>query len=207
MVYSTSGKPVVYRPEQPEVLMDRLKYDYQSIADSLKLSLKKIQPEPAADSYWNLTGRNQFISKASEIIRGAVQEILISSNILPDTLYDPLKEALAAKVRVVLFSFEIQNSSLPGLELFYNPKFNGAVSTRKRFLMTADFKAGLIAGGSEDGDYSGVFSSDPLLVSVITEHIHHNIYSFEFEKKYSRDIFEESMRIHTLQENYFQSLK
>lgn len=113
-------KPEKYIPLPPDKLLELLEQSHKNKVREFKESLKDIQVDYELGSLcWNISGYENLISKAREMINNSKVQIYLSAwNREVALLEKELKEAVKRGIKVVLFSF----TSVPdiGLKFSYN---------------------------------------------------------------------------------------
>ncbi|HPO48897.1 MAG TPA: hypothetical protein PLO89_01095, partial [Spirochaetota bacterium] len=74
-----------------------------------------------------------------------------------------------------------------------------------RMMLVSDCKRALICSGKTGEKFLGTFSDNELLASVVSEHIHHDIYLYKLEKKHKKDLIEKDITIGSLHEGEFEN--
>lgn len=67
-------------------------------------------------------------------------------------------------------------------------------------MLVVDFKKTLIAGREDHVEFLGTFTDNKLLASIVSEHIHNDIYILKLNKKYGQYLIDENMKLGTLLE-------
>ncbi|GAB6090757.1 TrmB family transcriptional regulator [Spirochaeta dissipatitropha] len=205
-VFMLPGDPTEYKAENYEHLFDQLQQDYTHTIHNVKEELAKKQNHDVADQYWNIEGHSNCIQKACSLISSAETEIFLHTN-LPFTVFkQEIKQALDRGVRIIAFSFiPVDLEGIEGIELYYDDKFGIAPSADKRLMLAVDLDRVLLAGGRENSGFLGTYSHNNLLVAIIAEHIHHDIYLYKLEQKLGANLIDDSIKMHSLLENNFLS--
>ncbi|OHD16812.1 MAG: hypothetical protein A2Z98_05475 [Spirochaetes bacterium GWB1_27_13] len=200
-----SGDSKEYKATSPEVLFENLKKEYLGSLNFLLDECKKFEIDTTEEEYWNFKGEENFINKTKELLLLAEKEIYLNTNMDLNKFYDELKIVTDKKVRVVLFSFEEHKIDLP-IEIYQSKRFNSQSQLKNypiRFMLVIDCKKALIANGTSGKDFIGTFSDNQLLVSVISEHIHNDIYLYRLEQKYGKILITDEIMINSLHEKQF----
>jgi sugar-specific transcriptional regulator TrmB len=204
-VYMLSGDPTSYKAEDYVKLLDQLEQDFSQAISTLRTELARKQSLELDDQYWNVEGFDTCIQKAKDILATTNHEVLLHTNLDFTYFAQSLKEALARGVRVIIFSFvPVEESLIPGSEIYFDDKFGLTPSKDKRLMIVSDFSQALIAGGSLEASFLGTFSRNTLLVSIVAEHIHHDIYLYKLEQKLGKNLVDESIQIRSMLEIGFE---
>ena len=206
-VHVLPGDTKLYMAQNPHKLLKRLKDEYVSSADTLIEEISKFEVLDEHEEYWNFNGYDNFVRRGKELLLSAKTEIYMNTNCELTDFKDELTQLGKKGVRTIVFTF--LRSDLDGLplEVYYNPKISqkpGVKDNRyKRMMLVVDYKHALIASAKNSRDFLGTFSDNRLLVDIVSEHIHHDIYLMKLEKSLGRDFYNDEMKIGTLQEKEF----
>lgn len=179
---STSG----YLPEDPQVLMEKLKRGFVETANGLSSRLASLRKAPETEAVLNIHGNELFISKVRQVLVEAREEVYL--NVCMD-LHDfkvELETLRRRGVRVVVFTFDRLSTTNPPMELFQHgiqPPGTG----ENRMMLVADMDTALIGTALPGEEFFGTFSRNRLLVRLVAEHIHHDIYLLRLREKMGTD--------------------
>jgi sugar-specific transcriptional regulator TrmB len=101
-----STQPEKYVPLPPEQFLRMLEQRFSQKIEVFRKSLSEIKIKMEPEQLWNLSGYQNLVSKAREMIQNAQESIYLSAwctEVLELEKY--LKEAESRKVKVVIFSF------------------------------------------------------------------------------------------------------
>ncbi len=116
-VSALSTQPEKYVPLPPEEFLKMLEQRFKQKVEDFRKSLSEIKTDIEPGQLWNITGYDNLISKAREMIQDARQEIYLSVWRKEfNELQRELEEAVQRGVKVILFSF----TELPRLGLVYS---------------------------------------------------------------------------------------
>ncbi len=202
-VHIIAGEPTEYEPVDPDELLRRYRHEYEQSLEFLRDELDRFRMQGQQHQYYNLRGKEQCLRRIREMIVSAETELCLNSNLEFSLMDEYLQEASTRGVRIILFSFQpVPERDYP-IDVYRSRKFNLKAAPDKRILLVADMKQGLIAGGNETRGYMGTFSSDPLLVSIAAEHIHHDIYLQRLEEQHGENLVDDKVQIGSLLEKGF----
>ncbi|MCK5197848.1 MAG: TrmB family transcriptional regulator [Spirochaetales bacterium] len=199
-----SGNISVYQAEDPIILFDRLKRELSEAADTIKEELVKISIKKTTQGFANLQGYLNSLSKVKEFLNSAQKEVYIHTNMQLNLFKEELIELNKKGVRVIVFTFaEINKDNLP-VELYYSNKFSFCKIPYSKILLVVDQNKALIARGNKETEYIGVHSTNLILVNLVAEHIHHDVYLHRLEKKLGiKNIVENDIVLNSMQEQQF----
>ncbi|NOX36026.1 MAG: TrmB family transcriptional regulator [Calditrichaeota bacterium] len=106
LVNALATKPEKYVPLPPDRMLELLERRYKERIEELKKSLTELRSEFELEQLWNITGYQNLIIKAKEMINKARSSIYLSAwkrEVLK--LQAELEEAVDRGVKVVIFSF------------------------------------------------------------------------------------------------------
>ena len=202
-VHTIAGEPTEYAPVDPAELVRNYRHEYEQSLEFLRDELDRFREQGRQHQYYNLRGKEQCLHRITEVISSAQRELCGNSNLDFSLLDGALRDASNRGVRIIAFSFQpVPECDYP-IEVYYNRKFNLSGADDRRILLVADMREALIAGGNDTRGYMGTFSSDPLLISVVAEHIHHDIYVQRLEHEAGRNLITEKIKIGSMLETQF----
>lgn len=125
-VNAQSTEPEKYVPLPPDTFLEMLQRNYETRIDSARKSLKNYEVRVVPDQLWNLSGYDNMILKARELIQKAEESLFISAWAREIKLIKTdLQDAAKRGVHIVIFSFteieladaEVISYALPEKEL------------------------------------------------------------------------------------------
>lgn len=202
-LFSLTGDPTEYVPEDPETLIERFSTEYSSSLSFLKEELNKSKQVATDQQYRNIRGREHCTAKAKELIESARTEICLHTNFDLGEFTQELAAASARGVRIIAFSFVPVHLPEVEIELYRSEKFNLQESPDKRLMLVSDMRHALIAGGNESRGFLGTQAENSLFVAIVAEHIHHDIYLERLDERFGRNVVDDSIKIQSLLEQQF----
>lgn len=195
----------VYRAEEPELLFNRLKEQLSRSADEIKDELSRISIKKPTEGFANISGYENALSKTREFLISAEKEVYFDTNIDLSLFKEELLELNRRGIRVIVFtSNKVNGNDLP-VELFYADKFNMCGHPYSKLMMVVDQKKALISQSMND-DTNGVYSNNPILIDLVSEHIHLDIYLHRLEKKHGvKNIVTDDILLNSFQEEQHKS--
>lgn len=190
-----------YKAVNPNILIVRLKKELEDASNILEEEFKKMELKPEGNQFLNIESFRGIKRKIVEILSSTKKEVYINTNFNREDLeeFKPIFEMLKKKgVRVVFFYFE--NNSYRDLvgEHYKRSKLNNDTEGFKRILLVSDMEIAIMAS-DYGGEFHGTFSQNKLLVNLIAEHIHNDIYIMKLEKNYNGDFWKD-IKLDTMQE-------
>ena len=116
-----STQPEKYVPLPPEQFLRMLEQRFSQKIEVFRKSLSEIKIKMEPEQLWNLSGYQNLVSKAREMIQNAQESIYLSAwrgEVLELEKY--LEEAEARKIKVVIFSF----TQIPDIGFNYSYQMN-----------------------------------------------------------------------------------
>lgn len=202
-VFMLPAKVNKYKAENPNILFANLEKELSEASKFLKEKLKKFKNEETLDQYWNINSEESLILKTKEYLESAKKEIYINTNYPLNVFEKEIENIIKKGVRIILFSFgnyEVKNTKI---EFYKKTQLNEKEAMKKRIMLVVDDKKVLVASGYLNGDFVGTFTNNDLLVDIIAEHIHNDIYLLKLEDKHGNNWFKQ-MKLKTLNENKFE---
>ena len=205
VVYPVPGETVIYRGERPEVLVEKLKNSFIKTTDILKEKMSQLNTDKKEKNYINIKGTHNFIEKAKELLLTARREVYINTCIDLQIFKREFAELGERGVRIVVFSYDEMNIDGLPVELYSHPlEGEHEVSCDKedvRLMLVVDLATTLIGSSvSRSEDIVGTFTENSLLVSIVSEHIHHDIYLLKLREKYGEELIGDDIKIGSMLE-------
>ncbi|WP_160678836.1 TrmB family transcriptional regulator [Clostridium sp. C8-1-8] len=186
-VLMLSGEPTIYKAQSPDTLINNIKANYQNSIEILEESLSNMERSELDDQYWNMKGYSNFIETTKKLLVEAESEVYISTTFELKLFEEELKKLIERNIRIIVFSFE--SLDVEGLDLeYYHHESKSIFYDGRRWMMIVDNKKALIANETNDEDILGTVTENSLMVSIISEHIHHDIYLLKLKDKYNKNL-------------------
>ncbi|MBN2656663.1 MAG: TrmB family transcriptional regulator [Spirochaetales bacterium] len=200
VVYLLQAESRTYKAEDPDLLFEKLKKTYCHSADFLRKRLTELNKNEDNSYYLNIRGFENFLEKAKQLLLSAETEIYINTCIDLNLFSSELKTLEKRNIRVIVFTFtDLKPGDLP-VEYYYN-SIRPSEIDEIRMMLVIDRQKTLIGSSGKDGEVIGTFTDNPLLVSIVSEHIHQDIYLLKLREKYRKDLIGKDILLGTLQEN------
>lgn len=196
------GATSVYRAEEPEALFGRIKAELQNSAAQLSEGLSQLSVKKAPTGFANIEGYENALAKTREFLRSAQQEVYLHTNLKLSLFAAELQELRDRDVRVIVFSFSKINDTTVPVEFFYSDKFAAEQAPYSKILLVIDRNNALVIRGYAKDDFRGMYSDDAILIDLLSEHFHHDIYLHRLEQKYGvRNIVDDQIMLGSIQES------
>ena len=106
-VTQSLGDMVRYTPVPPDLLLDRMRHEFEDTLDELSGGFKRMTATPVAPGQtWNIAGHDNIMAQAREMIERAQNEIavVVGDNDQLDDLMNWLQQARTRKVALTIIS-------------------------------------------------------------------------------------------------------
>lgn len=175
------GDAQSYVAEDPNVLLRRLKEEFVANTNLLDRELKSITSGKIEERFINISGFDQMLIKVKELLRTAKKEVIMNINGGITYLREEIVNLRKRGVRVIIFSFMKLDVGDLDVE-FYSHGFLSSHDL-SRIMLVVDFEQTLVADISENRPiWLGLLTNNTLMTSIISEHIHHDIYLLLFQR-------------------------
>lgn len=193
-VFMLAGEPTLYKVQDPKLLIENIKREYSESIDVLENTMTNFESFGSEDQYWNIKGYENFIVNTKKLLLEATEEVYISTNFDIQLFREELTMLSERNVRVVLFSFE--NLNIDGLVVdYYRHDIEVKNPKEKRWMMVVDNREAFIANKNQYNEVIGTFTQNSLMVSIISEHIHHDIYLLKLKRKHQESLLKQDILI------------
>ncbi|MCY6482916.1 HTH domain-containing protein [Clostridium aestuarii] len=201
VVFLLPGGTQIYKAENPTTLMNKMKSEFIETADLLETKLNELESDDSEERFLNIEGYDNIVSKCKTLLLTAKKEVYINTDFNLQAFSKEFVELGKRGVRVIVFSFSKLDSENIPVET-YNHCDSTCFGKETRIMLVVDCKRTLIADrGKHREEFLGTFTENTLLASIISEHIHHDIYLLKLKNKYQKDLIEEDIKINTILEN------
>lgn len=176
-----SSETISYYAEKPQTLLMNIRSFYNESLDELDKSFATYQPTIVSDYFMNLSSYNAIICKAKELLLSSQKEVYFNTDIDLEVFDDVLKILDARNIRVIFFCFRHQNINWRNVDAYTFDKTPALVPTR--LTLVIDKKEVLAAGLTNNNEWVGTLTNNQLMINLISEHIHHDIYLYKIQKQ------------------------
>lgn len=198
MVDQIPNDTALYIAQNPEVLFNKMKSETAKNLHEAELALREYELQKYDEMNLNFCGYQTMIQKAKKILHESEEEVYINSDFSIDFLEDEIKDLKERGVKVIVFSFYDICTDPSKIEYYSHYRPLDVNHNASRLMIAVDKKMALIADGSgSEGVWKGTISNNTLLIKILSEHIHNDIYLLKLRNKYGREIYEEFLFVHT----------
>ena len=198
MVDLIPNETALYVAQDPEVLFNKVKSETDKNLREAEVALREYESQKYDEIILNFRGYETMIQKTKKILRESEAEVYINADFSIDFLQDEIEELNKKNIKVVVFSFYDICSAPSKIEYYSHYRKITENHKASRLMVAADKKVALIADGSGNEElWKGTISNNTLLIKILSEHIHNDIYLLKLRDKYGKEIYEESLFVHT----------
>ncbi|AXY01978.1 TrmB family transcriptional regulator [Vibrio alfacsensis] len=193
-IFLSDGDTKEYEAKSPELIFNQIEKKTVENIGILKKELSKMMLQEEKEFVYNLTGYENSVQKAKELINQAEVEIYMNADFRLDEYHDEICNAIERGVRIIGFSFNRIEKPHEKMEFFSRSDELETLYPSHRFMLVVDMAQALIF--SHRDETKGLYTNNRLMVKMTAEHIHNDIYLTEFHKNSQL----EAIRINTIHE-------
>ncbi len=173
-LYMISGSVKEYEAKSPDVILAQIREKTIDDITVLKKELAVLSKSEEKPFFFNLSGYESLTMKIKEIINGSKNELYINTDFDLALFQRELQAAITRGVRVICFSFNQMHSSVDGIEIFSRSHIPEHDHPSTRFMLVCDTLETLVFSNLTAAQ--GIYTNEKILVKIISEHIHSDIY-------------------------------
>ena len=200
-IFMSDGDTKEYEAKSPDLIFNQIEKKTIENIQILKKELSRMMLQEEKEFIYNVSGNENLIQKVKEMINLAQVEIYLNTDFHLELVEKELNEASERGVRIIVFSFNRLAVSNPKIEVYSRWDIEEEHYPSRRFMLVVDMKQAIVFDHRNES--VGLYSNNRLLVKMIAEHIHSDIYLTEYEKLESH----KHSRIGTMHELYNDLLK
>lgn len=147
-----------------------------------------------ADNEWleHSQGLKEVVQTAKSILRKAKQRVYINSDFPITELYEELQFLVDNNVEVFLFAFYEMGRVPVGVNVFSHQHKMSIDHVCTRLLISVDEQEVYMAESyGNNVEWRGTRTNNELVVKVVGEHIHNDIYLLLLRERFGRDLYDE----------------
>ncbi|MDO9628715.1 MAG: helix-turn-helix domain-containing protein, partial [Acholeplasmataceae bacterium] len=183
-----NGNKDLYFAEDPNSLLDKLSKTYQKNIEDLKETMSTIDSGVNREPYLNIVGYFNILGKIRIMLYGAEVEVYMNTDLDLEQFDDCFSHLERKGVDVYIFTFRATDYKRTNVHIFSH-QYKPAIQTR--MMLVIDLSSVLVANHLIDrNEWMGTITKNDLMVRIITEHIHHDIYLLRLKNKVNQSIFE-----------------
>lgn len=204
-VYLISGYTNMYIAEKPEILIEKMKSNFEETANTIKDELLELEQGDNPKNYYNLSGTQNFINKAKELVLYAQKEVYINTCIDLQIFKSEFETLNKRGVRIIVFTYKNMNVDNLPIELYHHSIETYDEAEHKgdeiRLMMVIDLNYTIICStNNENVEMAGTFTENQFLANIVSEHIHHDIYLLKLKERERKELIDEDILIGSLLE-------
>lgn len=179
-IFMSDGDTKEYEAKSPELIFNQIEQKTVENIQVLKKELSKMMLPEEKEFIYNVPGHSNLFQKVKEMISQAQVEIYLNTDFDLKLLEKELIEAVERGVRIIAFSFNRIAVPHPKIEIYSRWEKEETDYPSRRFMMVKDMKTAIVFDHRDES--VGLYSNNRLLVKMVAEHIHSDIYLTEYEK-------------------------
>ena len=173
-LYMISGNVKEYEAKSPGVILAQIREKTIDNITVLKKELAVLPQSVEKPFFFNLSGYESLTMKIKEIINGSKNELYINTDFDLALFQRELQAAITRGVGVICFSFNQMHSSVEGIEFFSRSHIPEHDHPSTRFMLVCDTLETPVFSNLTAAQ--GIYTNEKILVKIISEHIHSDIY-------------------------------
>ena len=180
-IFMSDGDTKEYEAKTPDLILNQIEKKNAENIHFLKQELTRMMQKEEKEFVYNVTGFENLIQKAKELISQAELEIYINTDINLSVLEQEICDAIERGVRIIAFSFNRIEVPHEKVEVYSRSQEPETEYPSHRFMLVTDMKLAMTF--SHRAESVGLYSNNSLLVKMIAEHIHSDIYLTKYEQQ------------------------
>lgn len=201
IIFLLPGDSQIYKAENPSTLTKKMKNDFVETADLLEVKLKTLECTASEERFLNIEGYENVVSKAKELLQSAEKEVYLNTDFDLQIFSSEFIELSKKGVRIIVFSFSKVNGENLPVEIYSHEEVS-CIGKQTRIMLVIDCKKTLIADrGPHREVFLGTFTDNVLLSTVVSEHIHNDIYLLKLRNISGENLINDDIKINTMLEN------
>ncbi|MBD7910995.1 MULTISPECIES: TrmB family transcriptional regulator [Clostridium] len=189
MVEVIPNSTALYIAEKPEVLIKKVQYEFDSNAKKVSEGLNEFKETRYEEHFANISGFEAILYKAKDIIANAQREVYLNSDFDLEYLTEDIRKLTDRGIRVVTFSFYDIGMTIKKVEFYSHMRKMREGHVPSRLMVVVDQTIVLVADASKNQEkWIGTVTNNPLMIKIMSEHIHNDIYLLKLREKYGKEI-------------------
>ncbi len=178
-----------YIAQHPSVIFKRLREEYTENTHIAEKELSEYANDRFEERLATLKGFKTIIARAEEMIINSKHDVFINTGIGIAPLKNAINAAAENSTCVTVFSFYELDAEDINCNIFSHGREQ--VDNCSRLMLSCDGREILVANkSSENGEWIASVTNNPLMVDIITEHIHNDIYLLRLRDRFGTEIYD-----------------
>ena len=179
-IFMADGNTKEYQAKSPELIFSKIEKQTIENINVLKKELSRMMLQEEKEFIYNVSGFDNSLQKAREMLELAQIEVYLNTDFHLELIAQELINAVERGVRIIVFSFNRLALPHESIELYSRFEIDEKIYPSHRFMLVIDMKNALMLSHREETH--GLYTNNKLLVKIMAEHIHSDIYLTEYEK-------------------------
>ena len=179
-IFLSDGDTKEYEAKAPDLILSQIKKKTVENINILQNELSQMMHKEEKEFVYNVTGFEVLVQNAKELINQAQSEIYLNTDIHLTLLNKEICDAIERGVRIIAFSFNRIAVPHEKVEVYSRSDKEEIDYPSHRFMLVVDMNLAMIF--SQRSETVGFYSNNALLVKMIAEHIHSDIYLTKCEQ-------------------------
>ena len=192
----------IYIAENPEVLFTKLSDEYKNNSKILIEQLKSFSDSRCEERLVNFKGFDNVVSKVKKLLNETKSDVYINTDLDLKIFSKEFEDLKKRGIIPVVFSFYDLDAKGIWIKLYTHKRKKQFEKQASRFMMVVDEKVVIIADYYKDRNmWFGSITNNKLMISIVAEHIHNDIYLLNLRNKYGKEIYDNEVFINSDFEN------
>ncbi|WP_320129352.1 helix-turn-helix domain-containing protein [uncultured Sphaerochaeta sp.] len=202
IILKLNGEVASYIAQDPKILLAQMTQSFREHIDSAETQLSGLYDDRREERYTNIHGFDSIVSSARNALLNAKKEVYLNTDFDLSLFSNEFNILAKRNVRILVFSFAtLETKDLP-IEFYSHEDSQCEEEKPSRLMLVIDCDQALVADTyKKRGSWLGTITNNALFVSIVAEHIHHDIYLLRLKQERQREVITESIKLHTLLEN------
>lgn len=176
-----------FTAQPPEIIFKKLRKEFTQNALFAEHELKQYSETHFENRLSTIKGFKTIVEYANKMIADSEKEVFINTDLDLTIFKSAIKKASENGTAVTIFSFYSTDVELPCTVYTHN-RLKKNASTR--LMLTCDECETLIANSNPSNEWLASVTNNPLLIEIVNEHIHNDIYLLKLRNEYGSEIYE-----------------
>ncbi|OPJ58561.1 TrmB family transcriptional regulator [Clostridium oryzae] len=191
----------IYEAQNPVILFSQLKKQFSKNADFALSNLQHLYENKREERFTNLKGFDTIVANVKSLLQSAEKEVYMNTDFDLQLFSKEFKTLRERNVRIVIFSFSKLDHDGLDIEFYTHNDPICEEQRPSRIMLVADIDVTIVADKSQGKDnWFGTITNNALMVSIMAEHIHNDIYLLKLKQKYGKNIMDDKILLDTMLE-------